>query len=45
MDVKTLAEHLDRMPMFPYFTLCHIVVCTLNARADLGPGKLFPTIH
>lgn len=39
MDLKTLAEHLDQMPMFPYFTLSHIIVCTLIARADLGIGK------
>lgn len=40
MDLKNLAEQLDQMPMFPYFTLCHIIVCTLNARADLGSGEL-----
>lgn len=39
MDVKTFAEYLDQVQMFPYFTLSHIVVCTLSARADLGPCK------
>lgn len=39
MDLKALAEYLDQMPMYPYFTLCHIVVCTLDARADLGTSK------
>lgn len=44
MDVKSLAEYLDQMEMFPYFTLCHIIVSTLNVRADLGSGKSLCTI-
>lgn len=39
MDVKTLAERLDQMPMFPYFTTCHAIVCTLHTRQDLGLGE------
>lgn len=39
MNVKSFAERLDQVQMFPYFTLSHIIVCTLSARADLGPCK------
>lgn len=39
MDIKTLAEHLDQMPMYPYFTVCYITVCTLNVRSDMGQGE------
>ena len=30
--------------MYPHFTLCHIVVCTLNARIDLGSGKFLNSL-
>jgi hypothetical protein len=40
MDLKSLAEHLDRMPVHPYFTYCQMIVCTLDVRSDLGAGKL-----
>lgn len=40
INIKTLAEHIDQMPMFPYFTLSHVLVCAMNARIDLGAGEL-----
>lgn len=40
MDLKSLAEWLDQMPIDPYFTYFHIVACTLYVRTDMGAGKL-----
>lgn len=39
MDLKSLAERLNQMPIFPFFTICHVIVCTLNVRSDLGSGE------
>jgi hypothetical protein len=40
MDLKSLAEHLDEMPVYPYFTYSQMIVCTLDVRSDLGASEL-----
>lgn len=39
MDLQIFADHLDQLPVFPHFALCHMIVCLLNIRIDLGTGK------
>jgi len=39
MDLKSIAERLDHMPINPYFSSCHIIVCTILVRSDLGTGE------